>query len=346
MTSGRKLTVGSLFAGIGGIELGLEWTGGFETKWQVECDSYAQRVLAKHWPNVGRWDDVRTFPPSPAEDWQCDVICGGFPCQDISYAGKGAGLSGERSGLFYEVARIVRALEPRYVLLENVAALLTRGLGDVLGTLASLGYDCWWNCLQAADVGAPHLRDRVFIIGYLSDTTKLLGNGSNDHARVGLEGQSVPQSRNGRGPNDVSDPHGCEQGRRVESQRGQVRRDSDIARDGEEWNVADTNRRASDPRRPQPEEQQRQPKTVCDSSKISDAASIGLERAEQQRKWFAVGKRPIHDSWWAVEPDVGRVAHGVPARVDRLRCLGNAVVPQCAQFIGEMILDFERRRDK
>lgn len=283
MTSGRKLTVGSLFAGIGGLELGLERTGGFETVWQVEIDPYATKVLEKHWPNVRRWDDVQTFPP--AGDWGVDLICGGFPCQDISFAGKGSGLQGERSGLFYAAIRVAATIKPRYVLLENVAALLSRGLGDVLGTLASLGYDCWWNCLQAADVGAPHLRDRVFIIGYLSDTAKLLGNGSNDHARVGLERQSVPQSGNGRGPNDVSDPHGREQGRRVESQRGP---------------------------------------------------------AERLRQFAAT----IRACQWALEPDVGRVAHGVPSRVDRLRCLGNAVVPQCAQFIGEMILDFERRRDK
>ena len=101
-----KLRVGSLFAGIGGLELGLESTGHFETVWQVEIDDYARKVLAKHWPDVRRHDDVRTFPTD--DNWECDVICGGFPCQDISYAGKGAGLDGERSGLFYELARVVR----------------------------------------------------------------------------------------------------------------------------------------------------------------------------------------------------------------------------------------------
>jgi DNA (cytosine-5)-methyltransferase 1 len=160
----RKLTVGSLFAGIGGIDLGLERTGGFETVWQVEIDDYARRVLAKHWPNVRRWDDVRTFPPEPAEEWRCDVICGGFPCQDISDAGSKLGLSGKRSGLWREFARIIRVLRPLYVVVENVAALLDRGIGDVLGDLATIGYDAEWEVLSACAFGAPHTRERVFII--------------------------------------------------------------------------------------------------------------------------------------------------------------------------------------
>jgi DNA (cytosine-5)-methyltransferase 1 len=158
-----QITFGSLFAGIGGIDLGFE-RAGMACKWQVEIHPYAQQVLAKHWPGVRRHDDVRTWPQPDTE--QVDVIAGGFPCQDISYAGKGAGLAGERSGLFYEVARIVREMGPRVVVLENVAALLTRGMGDVLGTLASLGYDAEWHCIPAAAVGAPHIRDRVFVLAY------------------------------------------------------------------------------------------------------------------------------------------------------------------------------------
>lgn len=159
------LTFGSLFAGIGGIDLGFE-RAGMACKWQVEIDPYAQRVLAKHWPQVRRHDDVRTWPQPDAE--RVDVIAGGFPCQDISYAGKGAGLSGERSGLFYEVARIIREMEPRFVVLENVSALLTRGIGDVLGTLASLGYDAEWDVISACSMGAPHMRKRVFVVAYPS----------------------------------------------------------------------------------------------------------------------------------------------------------------------------------
>lgn len=162
---GRQITFGSLFAGIGGFDLGFE-RAGMVCKWQVEIDEYARKVLAKHWPDVRRHDDVRTFPPGSGEEWKVDVICGGFPCQDISYAGLGAGIYGERSGLFFEAVRVVRQLRPRIVVLENVAALLTRGLDVVLGTLACVGYDAEWDCIPAAALGAPHSRNRVWITAY------------------------------------------------------------------------------------------------------------------------------------------------------------------------------------
>ena len=158
-----NLTFGSLFAGIGGIDLGFE-RAGLVCKWQVEIDDYATRVLAKHWPNVRRHNDVCTWPAAGAE--RVDVIAGGFPCQDISYAGKGAGLQGARSGLFYEAIRIIREMGPRFVVLENVSALLTRGLDSVLGTLASLGYDAEWDCIEASSFGAPQRRERVFVMAY------------------------------------------------------------------------------------------------------------------------------------------------------------------------------------
>jgi len=153
-------TIGSLFSGIGGLELGLERAGLGPTVWQVEADPFCRRVLAKHWPGAGRYDDVRT-----ARDLApVDIVCGGFPCQDLSIAGSGAGLDGARSGLWFEYLRIVRALRPRFVVVENVPALLTRGLGVVLGGLAASGYDAQWDCIPAQAVGAPHRRDRVFVI--------------------------------------------------------------------------------------------------------------------------------------------------------------------------------------
>lgn len=163
MTATKPLTFGSLFAGIGGFDLGFE-RAGMVCKWQVEINEYSQRVLAKHWPHVPRWDDVRTWPQPDTEP--VDLICGGFPCQDISLAGHGEGLAGERSGLFYEIIRIVRELEPRIIVLENVSALLVRGLGDVLGELAEIGFDAEWHCIPAAAVGAPHPRDRIWIVAY------------------------------------------------------------------------------------------------------------------------------------------------------------------------------------
>jgi DNA (cytosine-5)-methyltransferase 1 len=158
-----SVTFGSLFAGIGGFDLGFE-RAGMSCKWQVEIDDYATKVLEKHWPETQRKRDVRECGGhnlSPV-----GIICGGFPCQDISYAGRGAGLDGERSGLFFEAIRLVCELQPRVVVLENVAALLTRGLDRVLGTLAEVGYDAEWHCIPAASVGAPHSRDRTFVIAY------------------------------------------------------------------------------------------------------------------------------------------------------------------------------------
>ena len=159
------LTFGSLFAGIGGFDLGFE-RAGMRCKWQVEIDPYCQKVLAKHWPDVRRHDDVRTFPPDDGTDWRVDVICGGFPCQDISNAGERAGLAGERSGLWFGFARIIRVLRPSYVVVENVAALLERGVERVLSDLAGIGFDATWEVLPACAFGAPHTRRRVFIVAY------------------------------------------------------------------------------------------------------------------------------------------------------------------------------------
>ena len=158
-----KPTVGSLFAGIGGFDLGFE-RAGFETAWQVEIDPWCRKVLAKHFPSAERFEDVRTVGKHNLR--AVDIICGGFPCQDISNAGLRAGIDGERSGLWSEYARIIGELRPRFVLVENVAALLGRGLGRVLGDLAALGYDAEWEIISAADVGAPHLRERVWVLAY------------------------------------------------------------------------------------------------------------------------------------------------------------------------------------
>ena len=258
------LTFGSLFAGIGGMDLGFE-RAGLVCKWQVEIDGYAQKVLAKHWPEVRRHDDVRTWPQADTE--RVDIIAGGFPCQDISYAGRGAGLDGERSGLFFEAVRVVCELRPRCVVLENVAALLTRGLDRVLGTLAEVGFDAEWHCIPAAAVGAPHIRDRVFVVAY----TESVGR----HERRGEPG----------------DEGKARERRRQSARGGKTLADTNSDRFDKSWAGGCT--------------------SGCN----------GIER----------------NAWWATEPDVGRVAHGVPARVDRLRGLGNAVVPQVAEYIARHI---------
>lgn len=156
-----------LFSGIGGFSLGLE-RAGMKTVAFCEIEPFARRVLRKHWPEVPIYDDVRSLTADALrrDGIGVDLICGGFPCQDISVAGAGAGLEGIRSGLWREVARLIGSLRPSYVILENSAALLFRGLGRILGNLASLGYDAEWHCIQATDLGAEHERDRCYIVSY------------------------------------------------------------------------------------------------------------------------------------------------------------------------------------
>jgi DNA (cytosine-5)-methyltransferase 1 len=155
-----------LFSGIGGFSLGLERSGGFKTVAFCEIEEFPRRVLRKHWPDVPIYNDIRelTAERLTADGITVDAICGGFPCQDISVAGKGAGIEGERSGLWKEFARLIGELRPKYVIVENVAALLSRGLGTVLGDLAALGYDAEWHCIPASALGACHRRDRLWII--------------------------------------------------------------------------------------------------------------------------------------------------------------------------------------
>lgn len=162
------MTFLSLFSGIGGLDLGLE-RAGMRCIGQVEIDPFCRRVLAKHWPDVPKHDDVRTFDPTSFGD--VDAIVGGFPCQDVSNAGHRAGVSAPRSGLYGQVLRCIRVVRPAITLLENVAALLARGMGTVLGDVAEIGLDAEWDCLSASACGALHHRDRVFIWAFPPDTS-------------------------------------------------------------------------------------------------------------------------------------------------------------------------------
>ena len=166
----RKLRVLDLFSGIGGFSLGLERTGGFETVAFCEIDPFCRRVLAKHWPHVRQFEDVTKLK---GEDvGPVDVICGGFPCQDVSSAGRKVGLSGKRSGLWSEYARLILELRPAYVIVENVAALLNRGAANVCADVAAIGYDCEWHCISASAMGAPHHRDRFWLVAYPDDRSE------------------------------------------------------------------------------------------------------------------------------------------------------------------------------
>ena len=170
-----KLKVLDLFSGIGGFSLGLERTGGFETVAFCEIDPKAAKTLSVNFPGVPIYDDVRAISASrlQSDGIAVDIICGGFPCQDISAAGARAGLDGERSGLWFEMARIIGELRPQFVIVENVAELLDNGFGDVLGSLAAIRYNAEWDCIPASALGAPHPRDRVWIIAYPQEVTGL-----------------------------------------------------------------------------------------------------------------------------------------------------------------------------
>jgi len=300
---------GELFAGIGGFSLGLE-RAGMKCAWQVEIDPYARAVLNKHWPDVRRHDDVRTFPPTHTHthDFSVDLICGGFPCQDISVAGKGAGLTGERSGLWHEFARIVGVLRPRYVVVENVAALLGRGMDVVLGTLSTLGYDAEWHVIPASAVGAPHRRERVWIVAY-SASVRHKGWAHFEPRRLSSQPERALRSKLGRRREDVADAEGIGGGARL--------------REGG------------------PQQNRHQSGDCCGNVPNSNGAG----RQQQRRPEPIPTEQPAAEcsGWWESEPDVGRVAHGVPSRVDRLRCLGNAVVPQVVEVIGRAILAAEAR---
>jgi DNA (cytosine-5)-methyltransferase 1 len=167
---GGRLTAGSLCSGYGGLDLAVIAVTGARLAWCAETDRYAAAVLAQHWPGVPNLGDITAL------DWAAvppvDLVTAGWPCQDISYAGPGAGIrEGTRSGLWLHIAAGLRHLRPSYVYLENVAALRTRGLAKVLAGLAALGYDTQWLCLRASDAGAPHRRDRLFILAAQPGTT-------------------------------------------------------------------------------------------------------------------------------------------------------------------------------
>lgn len=303
----NALTVGSLFAGIGGFDLGLE-RAGMRVLWQCEIDPYCQRVLAKHWPDVLRVPDIRDVRAGTVP--AVDVLCGGFPCPGFSNAGLRLGFADPRSALWFEMLRVVRELRPRYVIVENVAALVSRGLGEVLGGLAACGYDAEWDCIPASAVGAPHRRDRVWIVAYPDGRgLQELRERDRDEAQPRLAA-SLRDDAHGLRPAVA-----YAQQPRLEG-RGRVARE--------------------------PQE----PESRHDGPLADAAWHVRAEQEASGAEWQRVGASSelvgARADWWLSEPDVGRVAHGIPARVDRLGSLGNALVPQIAEWIGQRIIEWER----
>jgi DNA (cytosine-5)-methyltransferase 1 len=409
------MTFGSLFSGIGGIDLGLE-RAGMECKWQVEVDPFCQKVLAKHWPNVKRYGDITQLDGRELE-W-VDLLAGGFPCQDLSHAGKRVGIEGTRSSLWFEFARLVGELRPRFVLIENVPGLLVPGaMPRVVGELARLGYVGIWRCFRASEFGASHLRKRVFIVAHSS------GQGRREDPRI----PSGYEAANGRERWDILEPDGdhfvgsegsgvaySESGRRRElressgserltdrsnqelanaacsrSGRGLCQSDSQQDRNGisRRWFELEDSAR-DEQYRPQGESGRLRWRGVCEASEpMADASGSAIEilsdssvqrlsnpqqsqlpGAERNKEGRATAELcgafapgPSDPRWPdilrerpdlapAVESPLRGMADGVSdlldramsSRTKRLSRLGNAVVPQIAEWIGRRILETEK----
>ena len=265
------LKIGSAFSGIGGFELGLERAiPNSKTVWQIEQNHFCQKILRKHWPDATIYDDVREVGAHNLEP--VDIFCAGFPCQDISLAGKGEGLNGEKSGLWWECFRIISELRPRIIVLENVSAITFRGGREVVGSLASIGYDTEWQVISARMFGAPHIRRRWFAVSYVTNSHSQGKPDSSYHAKT-LEG-------------NVTNSH---------SQRGK--------------------------------------------EQSIDTISVGQEGQSKRRSRQSNGS--YETNYWkehAPQSPVCRVDDGIPHRMDRLRALGNAIVPQCSEYIGSCIV--------
>lgn len=341
------LTVGSLFSGIGGLDLGLE-RAGMNVIWQSEIDPYCNKVLKKHWPEVTNHGNIKDI------DWATvqrpDVICGGYPCQPFSTAGKRRGTDDPRH-LWPWVRDAISALRPSYAILENVRGHLSMGGLQVIGELAQIGYDAEWRVVSAAGVGAPHRRDRIIIVAYPS---QLFSDGGNNYARVSVEHQKVSELGNDGRPTRMANTNDSGDGtpeRGIDSNRSQeIKRRDNLTQfgfGGCSANVANTH----SGRQQECDTHERCVSIIDEKSNGKPLANAHCEQLGQYRLTKDVrppnrvwgnnrGRETAYDGWqwWEVEPNVGRVVDGVSARVDRLRGLGNAVVPQVAEYIGHLVM--------
>jgi DNA (cytosine-5)-methyltransferase 1 len=280
---------GSLFSGIGGIDLGLE-RAGMRCVWQVEIDDYCTRVLEKHWPDVERFGNVKEVGKENLAP--IDLIAGGFPCQPHSVAGKRRGAEDDRN-LWPEFIRVIRELKPGYVLAENVPGIITTYIDTVLSDLESEGYTCATFNLPAVAFNAPHRRERIFIVGYASSSRRSDWGGGDAEIHMERDALAAPG-----------------------------RNQSEHAPDRPSANVA-----------------------YAQSIRTGQQCHHEDNRKHQEskRELGGAGLREGRESFsqWTTEPNVGRVAHGIPSRVDRLRGLGNAVVPQVAEWAGRRILEHD-----
>ena len=363
----KKLKLLDTFSGIGGFSYAAEkLVGGFETTQFIEIEPYCQKVLKKHWPDVPIHDDITTFTAKP---FQYDAICGGFPCQDISTAGRGKGITQEtRSGLFYELIRVIRMVRPKFVILENVAAILNNGMDIVLGELSEAGYDAEWAVISASSLGACHRRSRWWLVAYpnnngspsaeKSRSTEKTDGGSEERKN------QTSQSQGGSKPRDTetvqlnaSDPDSLQRfdvlrqkpEKRQETQQGIGNRTDGSANapNTQDKGLQRTSERRLSGERIWPDPS-RYNQTTPDT--ISQRTQIQYEQRGSSI-WnlpSSYGKKgsTLSPNWQAYEsePCLRRGDDGLSNWTHRLRALGNSVVPQCAAIPLQRVLDLENER--
>jgi DNA (cytosine-5)-methyltransferase 1 len=326
----------SLFSGAGGLDIAAKWAG-IRTVCYVEFDRYAQAVLMSRIRDGSLdaapiWSDVTTFDGRP---WNRKVDCvfGGFPCTDVSFAGKrecaDSLVDGTRSGLWSEFARIIREVRPRFVLVENVPGLLTGGIGDVLRDLAKMGFDAEWEVLSAAAVGAPHLRERVWIVANsVSQPSQKRGNDFADAGESG-SGRNIDRgSRKDDRRESDSRPHegladSNSTGREV---FGRTEPDGNAITSGTVQMADATGQRW----REAGQHSERPEERITSGGDVANADSNGRKPWGSECAGLKRISAPFLPGWWAAEPNVGRVVNGLAFRVDRLRLTGNGVVPKQA----------------
>lgn len=336
----------SLFSGIGGLDLAAE-RAGFETVGQCEWADYPTKVLEKHWPNVPRWRDIRTLTGESFYErtglHTVDVISGGFPCQPFSVAGNQKGKEDDRY-LWPEMLRVIRELAPRWVIGENVPGILRIAGRTVCEDLEREGYAVAVLNFEAAAVGAPHRRERVFFVGYAEHNgcfaeQKLRSNEAAGHQwRQEEQAQAGELAGTGR-PFDVPSLRGSESGstRLIPNANHAGNRASRRTVDGNGQEISG-------------QRQQPFPQFSGYSEDVADTDKPRMEGSENAGSTGGSGENRnkyirgcgTRNTTWSTEPNVGRVAHGVPSRVDRLKCLGNAVVPQQAYPIFSVVADIAR----
>ena len=312
--SAPRLTIGSLFSGIGAFELGLMRAGLGPVLWQAESDEFCRRVLARHFPDARRYADVREVDRSAAP---VDVVCGGFPCQDLSFAGAGAGLDGERSGLWRELVRVAREVGPRYLVVENVSALLVRGLGTILGELAESGFDAAWDCVPAAAVGAPHRRDRLFLVAWRvpdpeRDALRERAERRDDPARSADARDAEPRHV-GAQARELADAHGFDgdAGRpRASALRGQRPSPAELrGRDARAvGDAAGARREGSEG--PGEREQEGEPLPLARGEELAHAGGVGLEGWREAAAAQRAGDLLADPDRWRLE--IERIARRQP----------------------------------